>query len=226
MKKILVVAPHADDEILGCGGSIAKHIRLGDTVYVAIMTNAAIGAPELFSSESIEAVRAEAITSHKVLGVEETFFFDFPAPQLEQYPQYKIASVLNKLIKEKNIDTMYIPHKGDLHLDHGVIYNASLVAARPLPGQCVKHIYAYETLSETEWGHPTVEAVFIPRYFNILNDSDFTNKVKAMQCFSSQLKDFPNTRSIKAIEHLGALRGAYVGVNIAEAFDIIRSISD
>ena len=226
MKNILVVAPHADDEVLGCGGSIAKHVRSGDTVYVAIMTNAAIGAPELFSSESIESVRAEAIKSHETLGVEETLFYDFPAPQLEQYPQYKIANILNLLIKEKNIDTMYIPHKGDLHLDHGVIYNASLVAARPVPGQSVRHIYAYETLSETEWGHPTVEAVFIPRYFNVLDKLDFATKVKAMQCFSSQLREFPNTRSIKAIEHLGALRGAYVGANIAESFDVIRSISD
>ena len=226
MRNVLVVAPHADDEVLGCGGTIAKHVRSNDKVYVAIMTNAAIGAPELFDVETLESVRAEALDSHKTLGVEETFFYDFPAPQLEQYPQYKIAGTLNVLIKEKKIDVMYIPHKGDLHLDHGVIYNASLVAARPLPGQTVRHIYAYETLSETEWGHPTVEAVFIPRYFNVLSEDDFTKKIKAMECFSSQLKDFPNTRSIKAIEHLGALRGAYVGDYIAEAFDIIRSISD
>lgn len=226
MKNILVVAPHADDEVLGCGGSIAKHVRLGDTVYVAVMTNAAVGAPELFSIENIESVRSEAIKAHKVLGVEETLFYDFPAPQLEQYPQYKIASALNTLIKEKNIDTLYIPHKGDLHLDHGVIYNACLVAARPVPGQVVRHIYSYETLSETEWGHPTVEAVFIPRYFNSLSSADFTNKIEAMTCFSSQLKEFPNTRSIKAIEHLAALRGAYIGSELAESFDIIRTIND
>lgn len=226
MKNVLVVAPHADDEVLGCGGSIAKHVRSNDTVYVAIMTNAAIGAPELFDVKTLELVRAEALASHKTLGVKKTFFYDFPAPQLEQYPQYKIANVLNSLIKEKEIDIMYIPHKGDLHLDHGVIYNASLVAARPLPGQTVRHIYAYETLSETEWGHPTVDAVFIPRYFNVLNDNDFAIKIKAMECFSSQLKVFPNTRSIKAIEHLSALRGAYVGTNNAESFDIIRSIND
>lgn len=226
MKNILVVAPHADDEVLGCGGTIAKHIRLGHTVYVAIMTNAAVGAPELFNAERIESVRAEALESHKTLGVEETLFYDFPAPQLEQYPQYKIAGALNTLIKQKDIDTMYIPHKGDLHLDHGVIYNACLVAARPLPGQCVRHIYAYETLSETEWGHPTVEAIFIPRYFNVLSESDFAGKIKAMECFASQLKAFPHTRSIEAIGHLAALRGAYVGANAAEAFDIIRTIGD
>ena len=153
MKNILVVAPHADDEVLGCGGTIAKHTRLGGTVYVAIMTNAAVGAPELFGFDGIDAVRVEAIKAHKILGVKETLFYDFPAPQLDQYPQYKIANALSALIKEKNIDTLYIPHKGDLHLDHGVIYNASLVAARPLPGQSIRHIYAYETLSETEKRH-------------------------------------------------------------------------
>lgn len=224
MKSVLVVAPHADDEILGCGGVIAKHLEAGDKVYIAVMTNAAVGAPELFSPESIENIRAEAKRSHELLGVTDTIYYDFPAPQLEQYPQYKIASALNKLIREKQIDTLFIPHKGDLHLDHGVIYNACLVAARPLPGQCVKHIYTYETLSETEWGHPTAEAVFVPRKYIALSEYQFEQKLAAMSCFESQLKDFPNTRSLEAIRNLAGLRGATVGVNYAEAFDIIRSI--
>lgn len=226
MKNVLVVAPHADDEILGCGGVIAKHLEAGDQVFIAIMTNAAVGAPELFDAEAIEIIRAEAKRSHALLDVTETAYFDFPAPQLEQYPQYKIASVLNQLIREKQIDTLFIPHKGDLHLDHGVIYNACLVAARPVPGQCVKHIYAYETLSETEWGHPTPEAVFIPRRFVVLSEQNFEKKLAAMECFQSQLKDFPNTRSLEAIRNLAALRGATVGAPFAEAFDIIRSIDD
>ena len=226
MKKVLVVAPHADDEILGCGGVIAKYLDAGNQVFVAVMTNAAVGAPELFDAESIKVIRAEAKQSHELLGVTETVYFDFPAPQLEQYPQYKIASALNQLIREKQVDTLFIPHKGDLHLDHGVIYNACLVAARPVPGQCVKHIYAYETLSETEWGHPTPEAVFIPRKYIELNKQQFEQKLAAMSCFASQLKDFPNTRSLEAIRNLAALRGATVGVNYAEAFDIIRSIDD
>lgn len=225
MKNVLVVAPHPDDEILGCGGTIAKHISNGDKVFVAVMTNAHIGAPELFSSENVRAARDEAFLAHESLGVHQTFYFDLPAPQLEQYPQYKIAGLLSDVIKSNNIDTLYIPHKGDLHLDHGVIYNACLVAARPLPNSIVKTIYSYETLSETEWGHPTVDAVFIPRYFNTLSVQNFAAKIKAMNCFSSQLKEFPNTRSLKAIEHLNSLRGAFVGANFAEAFDIIRIIN-
>ncbi|MEZ7206968.1 PIG-L deacetylase family protein [Pseudoalteromonas sp. DY56-GL79] len=224
MKKVLVIAPHADDEVLGCGGTIAKHVESQDEVYVAVMTNAAVGAPEMFQQEAIDNIRHEASNAHKVLGVKDTYYFDFPAPQLEQYPQYKIASAINALIKEIQATTLYIPHKGDLHLDHGVIYNASLVAARPVPGQCVKDIFAYETLSETEWGHPTVEAAFIPRKFVRLSDAHFAKKLEAMSCFASQLKDFPNTRSLCAIEHLGALRGATIGACNAEAFDVIRVI--
>ncbi|WP_304634742.1 PIG-L deacetylase family protein [Pseudoalteromonas sp.] len=226
MKNLLVVAPHADDEILGCGGTIAKYIEAGKQVFVAVMTNASVGAPELFDTEAINVIRTEAKRSHALLGVIETIYYDFPAPQLEQYPQYKIASALNQLIREKNIDTLFIPHKGDLHLDHGVVYNACLVAARPVPGQSVKNIFAYETLSETEWGHPSPDAVFIPRKFITLSEQNFAQKIAAMECFSSQLKEFPHTRSLKAIEHLGAIRGATVGALYAEAFDIIRSIDD
>ncbi len=224
MANVLVIAPHADDEILGCGGTIAKHIEQGDLVYLAVMTNASIGAPELFKEEQIKEIREEAKQSHKFLGIKETFFFDFPAPQLEQYPQYKIANAINGLIKQTEAEILYIPNKGDLHLDHGVIYNASLVAARPVPGQFVKTILAYETLSETEWGHPTVEAVFIPTYFHTLTETHFSKKIGAMNFFASQLKPFPNTRSLEAIDHLGKLRGATVGAEYAEAFMLIRDI--
>lgn len=225
MSRVLVIAPHADDEILGCGGTISKHLRKGDQVYIAVMTNASVGAPELFTQEQIDATREEAKNSHQYLNVTETFWFDLPAPQLEQYPQYKIATLINELIKKLNVETLYIPHKGDLHMDHGAIYNACLVAARPVPGQCVKTIKSYETLSETEWGHPTVEAAFIPTCFSLLTAGDFKNKIEAMKFFESQLKEFPSTRSIKAIEHLASLRGAYVGHEHAEAFMVIRDIS-
>ncbi len=225
MNKILVVAPHADDEILGCGGTIAKHIRNGDDVYIVIMTNASKGAPELFSQEDVDIIRNEAKEAHKLLGVKNTFFFDFPAPRLEQFPQYLLAKELSSLIQQLDADMLYIPHKGDLHMDHGAIYNACLVAARPFSGQTIKKILAYETLSETEWGHPTVDSVFIPTLFNVLTESDFEAKKQSMLCFNSQLKPFPHTRSIEAIHHLASLRGAYVGSLYAESFMLIREIS-
>ncbi len=224
MNRVLVLAPHADDEILGCGGAIAKHIRQGDSVSVAVMTNAAEGAPELFSQGLVNQIREECITAHKSLGIKETIFEEFPAPQLEQYPQYKLATAISKLINQIKPTILYIPHKGDLHLDHGAIYNAALVAARPVGNQSVKKIYAYETLSETEWGHPTPEMAFVPNHFVALEEDDLTAKCETMRCFESQLHPFPHPRSEDAIVALARYRGATVGAVAAEAFMTIRSI--
>lgn len=225
-KKVIVIAPHADDEILGCGGTMAKHINQGDVVYVAVMTNAHVGAPELFSKQSIQQVREEAQQANDFLGVKELFFFDLPAPQLEQYPQYKIANCINKLIKKLKVDVVYIPHKGDLHMDHGAIYNATVVATRPSADQSVKEIYVYETLSETEWGHPTPDACFIPTVFNKLTKNELEKKLNAMEKYQSQLKPFPNSRSIEVIRSLAHLRGATVSCEQAEAFMMVRKIKD
>lgn len=219
-----MLAPHADDEILGCGGSIAKHIRQGDDVYVAVMTNASEGAPELFTPDFIADLRDECKGAHRQMGVKETYFEEFPAPQLDQYPQYKIASAINKLIAKVQPSYLYIPHKGDLHLDHCAIHNAALVAARPFPGQVVKHIFAYETLSETEWGHPAPEMAFVPNKFVDVSGSDMAAKLVAMSFFASQLREFPHPRSLQAIEALAAFRGATIGVESAEAFMVIRTI--
>lgn len=224
MEKILVLAPHPDDDILGCGGTIAKHISNGDDVFIAVMTNGHVGAPELYSEKEVKAIRAETTIAHEKLKVKNTFWFDFPAPQLEQHPQYLIAGALSKLLNELNPNILYIPHKGDLHMDHGAIYNAALVAARPFPDQSVKRILAYETLSETEWGHPSPDSVFIPNVFNTLELEHFSAKIDALQCFESQIKAFPNTRSLKAIEHLASLRGSTVGQNYAEAFMLVRDL--
>ena len=226
MKNILVIAPHADDEVLGCGGTIYKHHLNEDKVYVAIMTNASKGAPELFSEKYIDNVRNEALKAHKILGVTETLFFDLPAPKLNQYPLYKIADKISLLIKKYNIHAVYIPHRGDLHKDHESIYDATLVAAKPLPGQSVKEILVYETLSETDWSDTVSASVFVPRFFNILQKSVLNKKITAMKCFKSQLKDPPNSRSLENLKNLASVRGSTVGHNYAESFDIVRILKN
>jgi LmbE family N-acetylglucosaminyl deacetylase len=220
--KILVVAPHADDEIIGCGGTIAKAISQGDEVYIVIVTNANVGAPELFNEEAIQNVRAEALEAHKYLGVKETFFLDFPAPALNAFPEYKISVELSKIINKVKPNILYLPHPGDLHQDHKATYRASLVAARPQGNYCVEEIYCYETLSETEWA-PYQEKAFIPNVFNDVTDF-FEYKLKAMQFFKSQLKEFPHTRSTETFEALAKFRGATVGVKRAESFIVERII--
>lgn len=222
MKNILVIAPHADDEVLGCGGTIYKHYLAKDNVYIAIMTNASKGAPELFSDKDIDKIQNEALKAHKILGVTKTIFFDFPAPKLNQYPIYKMADKIKLLIKKYRIDTIYIPHRGDLHKDHESVYDASLVAAKPLPNQSVKKIFVYETLSETDWSDPVSSNVFVPRFFNVIKKSVLNKKISAMNCFKSQLKDPPNSRSLENLKNLASVRGATVGNSYAESFDIVR----
>ncbi len=220
---ILVVAPHADDEVLGCGGVMAKYAHAGHYVSVAIMTDASVGAPEIFTPDMIETSRGEAKRAHQVLGVKETFFFDFPAPRLETAPSYIIANELSKLVKEQSIETIFLPHRGDIHKDHEVVFNAGLVAVRPINGCPVKNVYSYETLSETEWAVPFGNDVFIPTIYENISGF-FDQKVEAMRCFRSQLKQFPHSRSIETLECLAKFRGSTVGHSHAEAFGLIRSI--
>lgn len=224
MSSLLIIAPHADDEVLGCGATIAKASAKGDEVYVLICTNASIGAPELFRPEEIKQVRNEALTAHKFLGVKETYFLDFPAPALDQYPIYKMSNDIAAIVKKTNIDTVYIPHRGDCHNDHTVIHDCAMVACRPLANCSVKHIFAYETLSETEWGEPNASDFFLPTKYNTFTEEEFKKKLEAMSCFKSQLYPFPASRSLEAIEALAKFRGCTVSHERAEAFEVLRDI--
>lgn len=223
---ILVIAPHADDEVLGCGGTIKKKTSEGNEVYVLVMTNAHVGAPELFSEEMISSVRKEAMEAHVLLGVKQTLFLDFPAPVLDQYPSYKMSCKIVEILREFSIDTVYLPHGGDIHKDHQMVFEAGLVACRPVDGCGVKRVYVYETLSETEWGIPSASRVFIPVLFESILENYFESKLLAMKCFKSQLKNFPASRSLEAIKALAEFRGATINTNRAEAFMVIREIQD
>jgi LmbE family N-acetylglucosaminyl deacetylase len=222
-KNILVVAPHCDDEILGCGATMAKYQKQGISVFVAIVTNGHLGAPELFKKEGTERVRAEAIASHKFLGVKETYFLDFPAPRLDSIPSYKLSIELEKVIRKHDITDLFIPHRGDIHKDHRITYEAALVSARPINANPVKRIYAYETLSETEWAAPFGDDAFIPTVFEDV-EGFIEIKKEAFSFFTTQAKTFPHPRSPESIEYLARLRGATVGFQAAEAFMLIREI--
>ena len=218
--KVLVVAPHPDDEVLGCAGTIKKLASRGDRIIVLIMTR---GRKGLYSEERIRNVRQEAINAHKVLGASGTKFFDFSAPDLDIVSQSDLSSSIAVIIKEFEIDTMYIPHRGDIHHDHKAVFSACLVAARPVGEYTVRNIYCYETLSETEWSAPFSDDAFIPdRFVNITNE--ISSKLEAMKSYKSQLREFPNPRSLKTIEALATYRGSIVGFSFAEAFMTIRVI--
>lgn len=222
MNKVIVVAPHADDEIIGCGATIAKHIKNGDEVVIVIATNASIGAPELFSSNQVQDIRGEALAAHRSLGITETIFLEHPAPALNAFPEYKISVELSKIFSNFLPTHLYLPHPGDIHQDHKAIYRSALVAARPQGNHIISNIYCYETLSETEWT-PMHEKPFVPNHFVDVT-AVFNSKITAMNCFASQLKSFPHSRSIETFEALAKYRGATVGVARAEAFIVERQI--
>ena len=217
---ILVVAPHPDDEVLGCGGTIAKYADNGDDVYVAIVTK---GRGPLFKDEQVETVRNECLKADRFLGVKETIFMDFPASMIENVQRYKFNEAFIQLIQRIRPDIVYIPHRGDMQLDHKMVVDAAMVALRPKYKHVVKRIYAYETLSETGWDIPNVTNEFIPNVYN--NISKFMDKkIEAMQMFKTQLSAYPAARSLRAVEALAMYRGATVNMNAAEAFYIVREL--
>lgn len=215
---ILVIAPHPDDEVLGCGGTIKKHATSGDRVYVCFGTKAY--EPE-WSKEFIANRPKEIEKASQILGITKSYFLDFPTVKTDTFPQKEINDAILKVLKEVQPEILYIPHGGDLNLDHKIFFESTLVAARPLPGSTVKKIYSYEVLSETEWGG-TFKS-FLPNvYINITQELEA--KKEAMKAYESELKEFPHPRSLEGIDILAKKRGSEVGFLAAESFMLIREI--
>ena len=218
--RVLIIAPHPDDEIIGVGGTIAKRVDEGNEVYVCIVTK---GMKPLFDEKFIEQGREECRQADKLLGVKETIFLDFPAVMLETVPRYELNGKISDIIQRIQPDEVFIPHRGDMQIDHQLVTDASMVAVRPKYKHVVQRVYSYETLSETGWNIPNTVNDFIPTvYEDISKYIDI--KMKSMSIFKSQLSPFPAARSIEAIEALAKYRGATVGKHAAEAFSLIREI--
>jgi LmbE family N-acetylglucosaminyl deacetylase len=217
-QNILVIAPHPDDEVLGCGGTIRKYASKGHHVYVLVVTR---GNQALYSEEQILNIRKEASSAHAILGVEETHYLDFSAPDLDITSGAKIARSLASYIYEKAIHILFLPHHGDIHHDHRAVFNAGLVAARPLVSCPVRSIYSYETLSETEWSPPEPSLAFVPTMFVDISEQ-MKDKLAAMSAYNSQIQKFPSTRSLETIEALATFRGSTAGYARAEAFKVVR----
>ena len=218
--KILVFAPHPDDEVLGCGGIIAKNVKEGNDVYVCIVTKAC---EPLFSKKDDEIDQKEIKAAHSYLGVKETINLGLPAAMLESVPRHVLNGEIAKVINSVKPEEVYIPHRGDMHLDHKMIADACMVGLRPRGKNSVKRVYAYETLSETEWDAPNVTNAFIPNvYVDITKYID--KKINAMKKYKTQICKYPDPRSEEGIKALATYRGVTVSKNYAESFMLIREI--
>ena len=215
--RVLVIAPHNDDEVLGVGGTIAKLAKQGHEVTICEVT-----AGDL-KNEMVQRQKREALASHKILGVSRTIFMDLPVVGLREMKTVDLNKAFLDVITELDPEIVFIPHYGDIHIDHRMVFEACMVALRPVSAKSLKAAYTYETLSETEWNAPSVGNVFIPTaYFDITDFIDI--KIEAMKCHASQLCEYPHPRSIEAIKALAMHRGTTICKKYAEAFFTIRTI--
>ena len=218
--RVLVVAPHPDDEVLGVGGTMARHAAEGAEVSVVIATK---GYPPDFSEDLVRRGREEARCAHQVLGVHETLFLDFPAAGLDTVPHSALNAGLGGVMARVQPDVLYLPFNGDLHRDHQRVFASALVAARPGHANTPRAIYAYETLSETNWNAPLLSPGFAPNVFTDIS-AHLEKKLAAMRSYASQVKQAPHERSVETLRALATLRGSTVGYAAAEAFVLVRQI--
>lgn len=218
--RTLVIAPHPDDEVLGCGGTMARLAAAGVETYVAVVTE---GKPPAYPREGVEKVKEEAGRAHALLGVTETHWLGLPAAALAETVHATLNAALYGLVSRLRPRTLLIPFSGDIHIDHQLIFASSLVAARPHHENYPELILAYETLSETNWNAPYLTPAFTPNVFVDIS-GELERKLEAMRCFASQVRSAPHERSIETLTALATLRGATVLKRAAEAFVLVRHV--
>lgn len=215
---VLIVAPHPDDEVLGAGGTMARLADAGAELHVAVVTT---GRSPRFSKDQVAGVRHEAARAHAHLGVCQTHYLDCPAAELDEYPHGDLNRAMAGVLQRVSPETIFVPHPGDIHLDHQRSFLSALVAARPHQHDYPRRIIAYETLSETNWNAPYLTPGFLPNLFVDIS-ATLQRKLDAFAMFASQQRAAPHERSVETLRALATLRGATVHRPAAEAFVVVR----
>ncbi|MCK4717500.1 MAG: PIG-L family deacetylase [Thermoplasmata archaeon] len=211
---ILIIAPHPDDEVLGCGGTMALHAKRNDDVYLCIVTKRE---GQEWPREKVEGREEHINAASKTLGVKETFCLGFPDGRLDTVPQREFNDALLDVVNKTRPDIMYIPNRNDVHDDHRRTYQAALVASRPGGGHEIKKILSYES----GWVFPNTP--FAPTVFTDIKDT-LDTKLAAMQEYKTEAAEYPHLRSPEAIRAMAMRRGSYAGLEYAEAFELVREI--
>lgn len=218
MEKILVVAPHPDDETLGMGGTIAKMTQKGHDVSVLTVS---AHMPPLYPEEAHQTTIRESRAAHKRLGVHESKYLGHAAVSLKGLDDSVLNGELLDEVKSLKPTQVYIPFF-DRHSDHRAVFEAAMVATRPVgAGTGIRLFAAYETLSSTHWNAPHIEPAFNPNLFVDITD-EIDAKLEAMAEYQSQLQQFPAPRSLEALRALALFRGSQSGSGYAEGFHVIR----
>lgn len=223
-RSILVVAAHPDDEILGVGGTMARHAAEGAQVRVLIVAEGATSRHasrnEGLAGEERTALQAAAATAAAIVGSQPPLFLGLPDNRLDGLELLDIVKPIEAVVAEAAPELVYTHHVGDLNIDHRIVHRAVLTACRPQPGSPVRGIYCFETVSSTEWAGA---ATFSPtRFVDITPFMD--RKMEAVEAYGSEMRAFPHARSRDAVRALAQWRGATVGHPLCEAFEVLREI--
>lgn len=225
MKTVLVVAAHPDDEILGVGGTVARHAAKGDVVYALILgegqTSRGVRREDT-GREIVEALHKNTLESAKAVGFRDVFFADFPDNRFDHVDLLDIVKVVEQKVQALRPQIVYTHYSGDLNVDHQYTSRAVLTATRPIGDYCVEEIYAFETLSSSEWNFDySAQPAFCPNVFVDIT-CYYQQKEQAMNCYVSELCAFPHPRSLDGMDVLSRTRGMAAGMERAEAFMLIR----
>lgn len=212
--KILILASHPDDEVLGVGGTIAKHVSSGDDVYVCIVTST-------YKPVWSDKYRKQKLQEQKevdfFLGIKKRFHLNFPTVKLNTIPHGELNKKITQVVDEINPDIVYTHFEHDVNYDHTLVFQAALVTTRP--PKKIK-LLCYETLSETEWGSVSFQPNMWVDISGLLD-----KKINAFEIYKSEVREFPHPRSAKGIEFLAGKRGSEICVDCAEAFMMIRDVN-
>ena len=224
-KKVLVIAAHPDDEVLGCGGTIARHADAGDQVNVLIVAEGAtsrqLQRDRIQASEELSALEEAAKTAGSILGAAGVELLDLPDNRLDSVDRLDLIKQIEDRIDQHQV--IYVHHAGDVNVDHRRLHEAVVTACRPTPGQSVRRMLSYEVASSSEWQPPYSAPTFTPNWFIDIS-REWDRKREALLAYSSEMRAWPHARSLEAVEHLARWRGAQVGVQAAEAFFLLRQV--
>ncbi len=223
-RRILVIAAHPDDEVLGCGGTMARLAREGNEIYTLMMGEGITARDEKrdrrLRQKELNFLKKQVISANKILGVKEIFIHNFPDNRFDSVDLLDIIKRIEEVKRKIKPDIVFTQHEKDLNIDHQILYKAVLAATRPIAGETVKEVYSFEALSSTEWNYPLN---FLPDvYFDISDTLDI--KIKAMEIYKSELKNFFHPRSLEGIKLNARYWGMRVGHKYVEAFKTVRVI--
>ena len=225
MKQILVVAAHPDDEILGLGGTVKKHVNDGDEFYVLILGEGMTSRNDEDKADKLKELHEDVYKAANVIGFKKVYLSKFPDNRFDSVDLLDIIHEIERYVDKLNPEIIYTHHPGDLNIDHKKTFKALITACRPVGDYNVKKIIAFETPSSTEWNYNYNDNSFKPNYFVDIEDT-LEAKINAMECYNTEIRDYPHPRSSKALKVIASRWGTTVGKNYVEAFEIIREVKD